>query len=548
MFMQQLPTKTKPATLPGSAILNAYTVIAVLYCGSFSFLYYFLATNIFLAVLHALALMAVLTNYVLLKRSGEYDRTDIIMTIGTVVVIGMFASGGWDDTGFLWPFAFLPFVFFMTEPGKSMYWILALIIGCGGATVLQFSGIIRQPWSGIAVMNFFACLTVFMACNYFIKTKAINYKEVLDYTQNLLQSSVDPFFTIDADGRVTDVNAAAEELTQVRASVLKRMAFADHFDDKVQAQEFCRQVISHGKVVNFPLVITHAHQEPVELLFNAALYRDEKGRFQNIFAVGRDMTESRKLENRLRRFNEELTDQVRVQTRQLEQKAAELEQFAYFASHDLQEPLNTMAGFIKLLQVKYKAKADPDSAQYFAYILQSTERMKSLIRALLEYSRLGSSGPLQVINSQTLVQEVLEDLGDAIQRQAANIRVGQLPLIQGHPMECKLLFQNLLSNAIKFCREGEAPLVSINAALTVEGWTFVVQDNGIGIEQAHLDRVFNLFKRLHNRDKYEGTGIGLAHCRKIVELHGGRIWVESEPGKGSRFYFNVPAVIEGPRG
>jgi PAS domain S-box-containing protein len=540
--MNQLTQKTKPGALSGEAIVNAYTAIAVAYCTSFSFLYYFIAGNPFLSVLHAFALISVVVNFFILKRTRQYDRIDIIMTTGTVVVIGMFASGGWEDTGFLWPFAFLPFVFFLTEPDKSIYWILALVMGCALATVLQFTGIIRQPWSGIAVMNFFACLTVFMACNYFIKQKSLNYKEVLDYTHSLLASSIDPFFTIDEQGKIKDINRVGEKIIGLPYVNLAGSDFAVHFAEQQQAREFCRLVFTEGKAVNFPLVIRRENEEPVELLFNAALYRDEKGRFQSIFAVGRDITESRKHEARLRTFNEELESQVRIQTKQLAQKAAELEQFAYFASHDLQEPLNTTAGFIRLLKQKYEDKADKESGQYFTYILQSSDRMKTLIRELLEYSRLGNKKEWLQVDCNVVVQEVLADLGDAIQRQDATINVGPLPLIKAYPVECKILFQNLLSNAIKFRKNDTAPVIHITAGKETGNWTFAVKDNGIGIEAVYLDRVFNLFKRLHNRAEYEGTGIGLAHCRKIVELHGGTIWVESVPGAGSSFYFTIPEM------
>jgi PAS domain S-box-containing protein len=538
--MKQLPQYAKPGVVSGLLIVNAYTVIAVAYCATFTFLYYFVANNLFLAVLHLLALISVTANFFILRKTGQYERTDIIMSIGTVVVIGMFASGGWDDTGFLWPFAFLPFVFFLAEPEKSIWWIMALIIGCGIATTLQFTGIIRQPWSGIAVMNFFACLTVFMACNYFIKRKALNYKEVLDYTHSLLQSSIDPFFTIDKDGKIKDVNLAAEKITGLPYETLAGSGFANHFVNPEQAQQLYQLVFTEGKAVNIPLLIARENEEPMELLFNAALYRDEKGRFQRMFAIGRDMTESRKLEIQLRRFNEELAAQVKVQTRQLAQKATELEQFAYFASHDLQEPLNTTAGFIRLLKKKYEDRLDPEATQYFNYILQSSDRMKTLIRELLEYSRLGNQKQWQQVDCNDIVQEVLADLGDAIQRQEASIQVAPLPVIKGYPIECKLLFQNLLSNAIKFRKPEATPVIHITALKRDNHWVFSVRDNGIGIETVHLDRVFNLFKRLHNRAEYEGTGIGLAHCRKIVELHGGAIWVESEPTHGSTFSFTIP--------
>lgn len=533
----------KPGALSGLAIVNAYTTIAVIYCGVFSLLYYFVVANTFLAVLHFMALAAVITNYIILRRTEKYERIDIIMTIGTVVVVCMFASGGWDGTGFLWPFAFLPFIFYLADPGKGIYWILALVAGCAIASALQLSGIIPQPWSGIAIMNFFACLIVFLSCNYFIKQKALNYKEVMDYTQSLLESSLDPFFTIGSDGKIRDVNKAGEKVTGLPFRELQGLDFASQFAEPDKAVTFHRLVMDEGRAVNYPLTIRRPGTEPVELLFNAALYRDEKGRFRHIFAIGRDITETRKLEMQLRKFNEELEEKVKNKTHQLVLKAKEIEQFTYFASHDLQEPLNTTMGFIGLLKNKFKDQADKHSEQYFGYITKANERMKNLVRELLEYSRLGKEKAYCEVDCNMLIRDVLADLGAAIQQQQAVIEVGELPVLSGYPLELKLLLQNLISNAIKFRKTDIPPVIRISAMKEQHHWTISIQDNGIGMDTIHLDKIFHLFRRLHNQAAYEGSGIGLAHCRKIVELHGGTIWAESEKGMGSRFCFSIPFVL-----
>jgi PAS domain S-box-containing protein len=531
---------TRPGTVPALAIVNAYTLIAVAYCSSFSLVYYFIAHHLFLSVLHVLALASVMVNYLVLKRTGNFERTGIIMTIGTVVVVCMFATGGWEGTGFLWPFAFLPFVFFLSEPRYSVYWILGLVTGCAIATWLQFAGIIAQPYSGIAVCNFFACLMVFMACNYFIKRKAINYEEVLTHTRNLLNASIDPFFTINKEGKIDDVNKITEKISGVAFHAMKGSAFCSYFTEPEKARQLCDVVFTEGIAVNFPLAIQRQNAEPLELLFNAVLYRDEKGMFQRIFAVGRDITERKKLEQQLRQFNTQLEEQVRVKTAELAQKATELEQFAYITSHDLQEPLNTTTGFIKLLKHKLESKLDKEEAQYFTYITQASDRMKVLIKELLDYSRIGGIKQWQQVDCNRILYEVLADLDNIIHRREAIVQADTLPVVNGHGIEIKLLFQNLIGNAIKFCKKENIPQIQIAAEKQEGCWLFSFTDNGIGIEAAYLDKVFVLFKRLHSRNEYEGTGIGLAHCKKIVELHGGKIWVESEVGKGSTFYFTIP--------
>jgi signal transduction histidine kinase len=233
---------------------------------------------------------------------------------------------------------------------------------------------------------------------------------------------------------------------------------------------------------------------------------------------------------------------LEVRTKELERKNKELEQFVYIASHDLQEPLRTTSSFVELLQQQYNGKLDMQADQYLTFITQSSDRMRVLINDLLDYSRIGNKKELELIDSNLLLAEVMDDMQKTIGDVKADIRAGALPLIMGFRTEIKQLFQNLLVNAVKFRKPESSPEVRISASKHDGEWIFSVRDNGIGIATDHRDRIFIIFQRLHTRSEYEGSGIGLAHCKKIVGLHGGRIWVESTPGHGASFYFTIPEI------
>jgi signal transduction histidine kinase/ligand-binding sensor domain-containing protein len=230
----------------------------------------------------------------------------------------------------------------------------------------------------------------------------------------------------------------------------------------------------------------------------------------------------------------QLTD---LMNRELERKNKELEQFAYVASHDLQEPLRTTSGFADLLQKQYKGRLDERADKYLSFLVDSTSRMKVLIQDLLEYSRIGRKLELVPIDCNRMLEEVISDLGATIQEARAVIHAGNLPTLYAYSTEMKQLFQNLISNAIKFRKKDAPPVVQISSWKEETFWYFSVKDNGIGIDPKHNERIFVIFQRLHTRTEYPGSGIGLAHCKKIVELHKGRMWVESTLGEGSTFYF-----------
>jgi chemotaxis family two-component system sensor kinase Cph1 len=249
-------------------------------------------------------------------------------------------------------------------------------------------------------------------------------------------------------------------------------------------------------------------------------------------------------------FEAELSERRRVEEKlneyafDLEMKNKEVEQFAYVASHDLQEPLRTISNYVGLVQSKYEGQLDADADRYLEVINGATTRMQALIKDLLDYSRIEKEKTKAAIDCNTLLKEVLKDMSASIEESKAIVRVDRLPVVEGFVSGLKSLFQNLISNAIKFKKGEEFPVIDITVQSGAKEWTFAVKDNGIGIDEKYNSKLFVIFQRLHSRKEYPGTGIGLAQCKKIIELHGGRIWVESALEKGSTFYFTLPKKSE----
>lgn len=260
---------------------------------------------------------------------------------------------------------------------------------------------------------------------------------------------------------------------------------------------------------------------------------DENKNVVGYAKVTRDLTEKMQAETTIKKHLLEV-----------ERKNKELEQFAYIASHDLQEPLLTITNFVELIQLEYAETLDENSKTYFDFINQAANRMKYLITGLLDYSRIGIDKTMAQVNCNLLLDELKRDLDATIKATGAVIVYDNLPIITGYPLEIRQLFQNLITNAIKFREQHKKPVINIGATGDEKFWRFAVTDNGIGIEAKFAKKIFRLFKRLHTRDVYDGNGIGLAHCKKIIESHGGEIFVKSNPGAGSTFYFTIPIKVK----
>jgi PAS domain S-box-containing protein len=476
------------------------------------------------------------------------------------------------------------------------------------------------------------------------------------YNRSLIEASLDPLVTIGPDGRITDVNRATEQVTGRLRQQLVGTDFLDYFTEPEKARAGYQQVFKDGEVRDYPLEIRRLDGHVIPVLYNASVYRDEKGKVVGVFAAARDITERKQAEEALKisqerllfateganlgiwnwdtvtgeliwsnkckalfgipldetmsypRFSTALHPDDRERTDKavkdaldnhkdydieyrslwpdgsihwlaakgrgyydatgkavrlegvvldiserkraeqelkktladLERSNKELEQFAYVASHDLQEPLRMVSSYTQLLARRYKDKLDQDANEFIDFAVDGANRMQRLINDLLMYSRVSTRGqPPEPVDTFSALGQAIANLGMAIDDNHAMISNDELPVVMADESQIVQVFQNLIANGIKF-HGTEAPRIHISAAEKGNEWVFSVRDNGIGIAPEYHSRLFVIFQRLHGHDQYPGTGIGLAVCKRIVERHGGRIWVESEADKGSTFYFTLP--------
>jgi PAS domain S-box-containing protein len=349
------------------------------------------------------------------------------------------------------------------------------------------------------------------------------------YARSLIEASIDPLVTIGQDGKITDVNNSTEQVTCRTRKELIGTDFSDYFTEPEKAQSGYKQVFQDGSVHDYPLSIRHTSGKITDVLYNATVYRNEAGEMQGVFAAARDITERKRAEEALKKSLEDL-----------KRSNEELEQFAYVASHDLQEPLRMVSSFTQLIERRYKDKLDKDANDFINFAVDGANRMQRLINDLLDYSRVTTRGKTFVrVDVGSIVGQVFANLQQRIEESHAIITQDDLPVIEADESQMLRLFQNLIDNAIKFRRDAH-PCVHISTHKEGAFYIFSVSDNGIGIDLQYADRIFQVFQRLNTSQEYPGTGIGLAICKRIVERHGGKIWIESEIGNGSKFFFTIP--------
>jgi PAS domain S-box-containing protein len=397
--------------------------------------------------------------------------------------------------------------------------------------------------------------------------------------KRLFNFSIDMLCIAGFDGSFKQLNPAWSKALGWTEEELMSKAWLEfvHPEDRQTTISVGEQLISGKPVLSFENRYLCKDGSYLWISWNSFPLPEE----ELIFAVARDITERKRAEEIMKR-----------QTRELARSNAELGQFAYVASHDLQEPLRIITSYLQLLERRYKESLDSEGEKFIARAVDSAGRMRTLINDLLAYCRVGTQGkPFESTNCESTIGDILADLEVAVKESGAVVTLDPLPTVWADPMQLTQLFQNLLSNAIKF-RGDDPPRIHISAeaiekstilhpvesptggppkaefhrgtpqslpsglealwagsggvsrsgpeAAIEKGWLFSVSDNGIGIEPEYANRIFGVFQRLHTRSKYPGTGIGLAICQKVVQRHGGEIWVDSEPGKGSMFYFTIP--------
>jgi PAS domain S-box-containing protein len=300
---------------------------------------------------------------------------------------------------------------------------------------------------------------------------------------------------------------------------------------------YVRKVLQ-GVRVDYARTWTIATGEPRIIEAHFAPHFDLHGTLVGIIVLVHDITDYRRAEEAMHDSDLELAKRAR----ELARSNADLEQVAYIASHDLQEPLRMIAGFLTLLEGRYRDKIDKDATEFIGFAVDGARRMQVLISDLLTYSRVGTQAkPFQPTDCTRVVEIALRNLSMAIKESGATVAHDALPTVMGDATQLTQLFQNLVANALKF-RGAQPPEVRVQVQPEDGFWRFSIRDNGIGIAPEHFEKIFVLFKRLHTQREYSGTGLGLAICKKIVESHGGQIWVESQPGSGTCFYFTIPQV------
>ena len=369
-------------------------------------------------------------------------------------------------------------------------------------------------------------------------------RESRSFLENVIEHSPYAMWISDSEGTLIRANQALRDMFHLTDEDLvgRYNVFRDNVVEAQGAMPLIRKVYDEGARVRFTLEYDSARlrgisiREPASVVLDITVsaIRGPDGRVTNAIVQQIDITDHVRAERA-----------VREQAEELARSNAELQQFAYVASHDLQEPLRKVSSYLHLLEERYRGRLGSAADEFIGFAVDGAQRMKRLINDLLEYSRVGTRGrPFEETDTDALLERVLADLQVAIEENRAEITHDRLPTVMADGVQLGQVFQNLITNALKFRRE-EPPRVQISVQERNDEWILSVSDNGIGLDREFRDRVFVMFQRLHGRGKYPGTGIGRAICKKIVERHGGRIWVESEPGCGSTFHFTLPAIRGG---
>jgi PAS domain S-box-containing protein len=366
------------------------------------------------------------------------------------------------------------------------------------------------------------------------------------YTRSLFEANIDALMTTDPAGIITDINKPMEALTGCTRDELIGAPFKNYFTDPERAEAGIKLVLSKKKVTNYELTARDRDAKETVVSYNATTFYDRDRRLQGVFAAARDITDRKRVDEKLKLYSDKL-----------ERSNRELQDFAQVASHDLQEPLRKILSFGDRLKTKAGELLDEDSQDYLQRMCNAAARMQSLINDLMAFSRVEIKGQAFVSTDLSLIaREVSADLEARIEQAGGRVEIGDLPKIDADPMQMRQLLQNLLGNSLKYFRAGVPPIVRISCQKPdarrseLQGESgglrqfveILVTDNGIGFDEKYLDRIFTVFQRLHKKGEYEGTGIGLAICRKIVDRHSGTITARSSPGQGATFVVTLPVT------
>jgi PAS domain S-box-containing protein len=365
-------------------------------------------------------------------------------------------------------------------------------------------------------------------------------KELHRYTRELIEASLDPLVTISTDGKITDANHAAELVRGYPRDKLIGTDFSDYFTDPRKARQGYLTVFREGYIRDYPLEIRHRDGKTTPVLYNASVYHDAKGDVAGVFAAARDITRRKKAEEALLKSEKKL----KALFAELAAKNEELDSFVYRVSHDLKSPVVTIEGFVGALKEDFGGVLSEDGKKYLRYISDAARKMELLVNDLLDLSRIERvTRRKREFSFARLVEDAVKALQPQIKARGIVVNIqGDLPVVYGERMRLSRVMDNLLTNAIKYIgKENPSPRIDVGVEEQDGQKAFFVRDNGIGIDERDFDKIFQVFHRLPSAKQIagEGTGVGLTIVKRIIEHHGGEIWLISEPGKGSTFYFTI---------
>jgi signal transduction histidine kinase len=426
---------------------------------------------------------------------------------------------------------------YFTGRSRLIYLVAAV------STVASLFGFLFAPagiTSNIAVNRPFSILVVWTVA--FLGNYQVRSNARLSEESNRLRAILDTLpvgvAITDRMGRVDEANGQMDRIWGGHFGIdrgpIDPVSYSGYDPEtgvKLRANEWpMARSVDRGETVAGEIVdIDRADGKRSTLLISSAPIKDAKGTVTGAVTVAMDITDHRAIEMELARKNQDLFRSNR-----------ELQQFAYVASHDLKEPLRMVTTYMQMLDRRYHDQLDDPAREYIGFAVEGSKRMYALVDDLLTYSRVETAmQPFGPVAMDQVMITALKDLGEAIETSGANVSVDDLPEVHADFQQMVQLMENLIGNAIKF-RRNEPPVVKVSATSNGKEWVFTVKDNGIGMEKEYSNKVFQMFQRLHPREMFPGTGIGLAICKKVVERHGGRIWFDSEPGAGTTFYFSLP--------
>jgi PAS domain S-box-containing protein len=355
-----------------------------------------------------------------------------------------------------------------------------------------------------------------------------NIKQQKEFINTLIETLPSPIFYKDKEGRYLGCNKAYEEfIGKNRSEVIGKSVYdmaPKEIADKYYEKD--KELFDNPGTQYYEWVVKKKNGGIKNVIFNKATFNDHDGKVAGLIGGISDITKLKKLTDELKRSN------------------AELDRFAYVAAHDMKSPLGMIINSLQIIERSCRGKIEKEADVFIDHAIKGAQRMNDFIVDLLNYSRLTTEPrPYTVVNAEKVLKDALFNLEQTIKDNNAKIEYNSLPEIKVDEMRIVQLFQNLINNAVKF-RGKDAPVVKISCKKEDSSYVFSVKDNGIGIDSKNIEKVFQMFGRLHSNDEYPGNGIGLSVCKKIVENHGGKIWVESEPGKGTNFLFTIPTHFD----